>query len=197
MSNINNILGQPIAEYNAIPCAYVGLPGVGLPFTVHPTDKTAEDKRIYLFYSRQDRCTYAISPAYPNIKWLFDDKTADLSEAILYRGIYNTGVEFIIPLACYQNRYQLSVQAMLADARQGQWLVRNPDKKVSYNPYDSAQFDYDISQHVGPPEWSNRPFDELIMSTFKHRIIDGPDHPVAREQFRSLRNKSGSHLSQG
>lgn len=181
-SNLDNIYGvvkvrQPY---------YVGLPGIDVPFTVHPLDQTPSGKKAILFYSQADSCTYLISSNYPDYTSMANKGYANVGAAELYRGIYSNGKEIVIPLYAYGNDYEDSVREMVEKAQDGIWLVRKPDTAIG----DEKAVSFEPSAYNEIPKWSSRPFGELLRRCFKDHIIDSPNHPVATEQFRQIKHSS-------
>jgi hypothetical protein len=181
MLDFNDLLGPPIVKP-----IYVGLPRAGAAYTVHPTDQTFVDRRAYLFYSKEDTCTYVISPNYPGLSNLLQAGIYYLSESILYRGIYQDGTEFLIPLSSYGNNYERSLKKMLEDAQQGVWLVRKEDP-----PHGERLFNYEVTNLELNPNWSGLSFNQLLVRAFENQVIDSPTHP-ATAQFKQIRNVNKS-----
>ena len=151
---------------------YVGLPGKGRTFTVHPTDQTDENRAAHLYYNKDNKRSYIIDAStYPDVEELYENLLEGLTSSVLYRAMYSDGNEFIIPIHDYANNTVLNDIINLG--KQATWFERiNNEYRV------------DHSAHLAT--WSKLTFEQLLDQAFDGFVIDNEDHPLV-DNFVFLR----------
>ena len=166
MLNIKKLSSRS-ATLSTTTYTYVGFPGIDKHFTVHPNDQTDANDFLIVYYNCADKRNYIISPDYPNLQELFDKKLENISRSVLYRAIYSSGVEFIIPIFLSDtNPMSAYLQSMMGIAQKGTWLNRISDK------------DYSIDNNPCNVNWSALTFDELFDKALSDYVIEDDQHPV-------------------
>ena len=163
MLDINKMIVNKKQEINK--STYVGLPGVGMTFTVHPNDQTNANSRACIYYNSANRRNYIIdSSTYSNYEELYENILENLTSSVLYRAMYSNGIEFIIPIHDYAGKTVLN--KTIEEAKKGNWFKRNTG-----NIYQ-----IDGSDHM--ETWSTLTFNQLINQAFEGFVIDNEDHPL-------------------
>ncbi len=154
---------------------YVGAPGENKPSTIHPTDQTDPNQRIFMYYDRLSKRMNIFDPeSYEGIEALPKKKILGFTSSVLHRGIYLDGTEFILPVYDYAANTELSLSEVVEIAQSGEWMVRDSNNQ------------YDIYKSNDKPKWSNRSFDELLNQAFDGHVIDNDQHPLVKG-FRYLK----------
>ena len=167
---MSNML-TPIAPQTTNHKVYVGAPGIGKPFSIHPTDQTDPDSRVNLYFNKGIKRMFILNAStYPDIEHLYRKRLFGLTSSVLYRGIYLDGDEFLLPVHDYAANTPLSLNQVVVVGQSGEWLVRENDQ-------------YDLFSSKKKPNWSDHSFEELFEMAFDGFVIDDEDHPLV-EKFR-------------
>jgi len=156
------------------PIAECQRPQKGIFFTVRPeTTKPWRDRGFYFLLQIEGRDPYLVAPDIANQK-----KDEDVIRPVLIvRYVTMAGEEGLWPLKLDQpdaksNRWNKSALNILELAASGKW-VRIVSAKSHYRHQVSRRTFKEV-----PPQFSDRPFTDLINAAFKDRIIESLDHEI-------------------
>jgi hypothetical protein len=160
--------GQTLGVKKLLTNVTVGKPRPAMFFQVHP-DHSMEFKAL-IYEDKSAGETYAVHPD-------LGDLLGNLARpVVLHLAVDRRGNPHLIPVvlpneAGIRNPWHDSLEQAVVAAKK-QWV------RISANRTAGVYDIYAAKEKLAPPEWPEESMDQLVVTAFRGKVINSPDHPV-------------------